>query len=117
MRKKPRTGYLVVRFMKYTYIILIFILSQSSVVADDKYTNNIYTSVTLLYWCTYKEVPKNKKDISKVTNIDEPNKNITISFNDWLSELTYRTNDNVMVIANGNRTSTSNCDSIEIIKK
>ena len=102
--------------MKYFCAFLIFVLYQPPVVADDKYTNDIYTAVTLLYWCIYREAPKNENDISRVTNIDEPNENITIHFNDWISELSYTVNGDVMKIKNGNTTSTSNCNSVEIVE-
>lgn len=103
--------------MKYLSAILIFILSLGPVAADEEYTDMIYTSVTLLYWCIYKDVPKNKKEISKVTNIDEPNDKITIEFDEWLRSLSYKIDGKVMTITKGQSTSTSNCDSVEIIKK
>ena len=103
--------------MKYLSAILIFILSQGPVVANEEYTDMIYTSVTLLYWCIYKDVPRNKKEISKVTNPDKPDNKITIEFDEWLRSLSYKIDGDVMTITNGQTTSTSNCDSVEIIKK
>ena len=103
--------------MKYIYTLLILILTQSSVYADDEYTDNIYSSVTILYWCLYKDIPKNKSDISKVTDIDEPNKNITMDFDEWLKTLNYKIEDDVMIIKSGNITSKSKCETVEIIKK
>ena len=114
--------------MKYLYTLLIFMLSFSSALADDKYTNNIYTSYTLLYWCTYKEVPTSKDDIAKVTNVDYPDEDITIDLDDWLKSLSYEINGDVMTIIKESTvltdrnyqttltsTSSSNCNSIEVI--
>ena len=103
--------------MKYILAILIFITSLSPSVADEEYTNMIYTSVTLLYWCIYKDTPKNRTDISKVTDLDEPNKNITIGFNEWLSTLSYKIENEVMIITRKNTISKSNCASVQIIEK
>ena len=103
--------------MKYLSAILIIIIFLSPVAADEEYTDMIYTSVTLLYWCIYKDVPKNKKEISKVTCLDEPNKKITIGFDEWLSTLSYKIDGDVMTIIRGNTTSKSNCASVEIIEK
>ena len=111
----PRAAQAGVRFMKKLSATIIFILSLSPAAADEEYTDMIYTSVTLLYWCLYNDVPKNKKEISKVTNLDEPNSKITIGFDEWRKNLSYKINDDVMIITKGNTTSKSNCASVEVI--
>ncbi|MEJ2142842.1 MAG: hypothetical protein P8Y24_10905 [Gammaproteobacteria bacterium] len=86
--------------MKYWFTLFLLLSSFSVVSADDRFTENIYTSVTLLYWCTYKKVPVNKEDIAKVAEIDFSNPKITIDLDEWLSLLSYEINGDVLTIIN-----------------
>jgi len=103
--------------MKISTAVSALILSINPVVADEEYTDMVYTSVTLLYWCVYKEVPKNEIDISKVTNLDEPNNKITVGFNKWLKTVSYTIDGDEMIITKGTTTSKSDCASVQMIEK
>jgi hypothetical protein len=94
--------------------------------ADDKYTNNFYTSATFLYWCTYKNIPTSKKDITKLVDIGSARKELTINLDDWLSALAYETNGDKLTIINKSKvvtggqfhstltsTSSTNCDQMK----
>lgn len=107
-----------VRFMRNLLsAIVLCALAPYPVSADEQYTDIIYTSVTMLYWCTHKEMPKNKSDISKVTNIDEPNEQITKEFDEWLGSISWKIDGEVLKIVRGSTTSISNCASVEVIEK
>lgn len=77
---------------------MIYVFSYSIVLADDEYTTNIYTSATLLYWCTYNQVPTSKGDIAKVTTINYADSRLTIDLDDWLELFSYEINGYVMTI-------------------
>ena len=116
--------------MKYLHTLFLFTFSLLSAFADDDYTNNLYTSATLSYWCAYKELPSSKEEIAKVTKIKDHDANITIDFEDWLKTLSYEINGDVLTIIRKSRSmakqnsqvtvttkSSSNCGLAEILKK
>ena len=78
-------------------------LSCSSGIADD-HTKDMYISATLLYWCTYKEVPASKDEIAKVTNIFDSEPDITQDLDDWLKSFSYEINGDVMTIIEESKT-------------
>lgn len=109
----------------YTLLVCMFLL-PALVSADDKYTNNFYTSATFLYWCTYKKIPTKKNDITKLVDISSAKKELTINLNDWLSVLAYETNGDKLTIINKSKvvtggqfhstltsTSSTNCNRIK----
>ena len=90
--------------MRYLYTALVFMLSFSSGIADDEYIKDMYISATLLYWCTYKEVPTSKDEIAKVTNIFDSEPDIATGLDDWLKSFSYEMNDDVMTIIEKSKT-------------
>lgn len=90
--------------MKYLYTLFVFMLSFSSGIADDDYTNDMYISVTLLYWCTYKEVPSSKEEIAKVVDIYDSEQDLTMDLDDWLKSLSYEINGDEMTIIEKSKT-------------
>lgn len=112
--------------MKYLNVLLIFLLTTSTVSADDYYTWKVYTSVTLLYWCTYKKMPTSKEDILTVTDIDFTSPKMTQDYYDWLMSLSYEIEDGELsiiteskAISDGTNNSTlvskssTNCDALK----
>lgn len=83
---------------KSLLLFLLFLWVTPFVSAGDFYTHKIYTSVTLLYWCTYKEVPVSKVQIAKVARVDSSNPKYTIDLDKWLSTLSYEINGEVLTI-------------------
>ena len=112
------------RLTNYFFTLLVgMFLLPVLVSADDKYTNNFYTSATFLYWCSYGKIPTSKKDITKLVDISSAEKKLTVNLDDWLSALAYETNGNKLTIINKSKvvtggqfhstltsTSSTNCD-------
>ena len=103
----------------YTLFVCMFLL-PALVSADDKYTNNFYTSATFLYWCTYKKIPTEKNDITRLVDISSAEKKLTINLDDWLSALTYEILINKSKVVTGGQfhstltsTSSTNCNRIK----
>lgn len=100
-------------------IVSWFVISP--IFANDTYSNMVYTASSFMYWCEFKEVPESSDDLAKVTNINEPNQQITISPETWFSSVKMNVKgEELQVIRtseNGKSTSTSNCGSFEIKPK
>ena len=103
--------------MKYLSIFIIFILSLSTVFASELYTNKIYTSVTLLYWCTYKEMPSSKEDIAKIADISGTNSKLKIDFDEWLESVSYEINGDELSIINDSKGITGGTYQSSVISK
>ena len=103
--------------MKYLNALLIFLLVTTTVSADDYHTRKVYTSVTLLYWCTYKEMPTSKEDILTVTDIDFSSPKLTLDYYDWLMSLSYEIEDGELSIINESKVITDGINNSTVITK
>lgn len=103
--------------MKYLNTLLTLFLITSPVTADDYKTSKLYTSVTLLYWCTYKEMPTSKEDILTVTDIDFSSQEITLDYYDWLMSLSYEIEDGELSIINESKVITDGINNSTVITK
>lgn len=93
--------------MKILLILIIFIQHVSLASANERQTNNLYTSVTLLYWCTYKEMPTGNEDILKISDIFSTESELSIGFDDWINSVSYEIKGNELVIINSSKTISS----------
>jgi len=102
--------------MKIILASTIIFLCASSANADDDYSHMVYTATSFMYWCKFKEIPKNVGDFAKVTDVNDPNK--------WFNTVQFKIDEEKLkvirifdVIENGKTTtkrtsiSTSNCES------
>ena len=112
-------------------LFIIFILATSPVLANERYTDNVYTGAVFSYWCTYKEVPTSKIEISRIENghlLDtDIDKDLELEFDIWLDSVSYRINGNKLTLIKQSKVfasdkfqttltseSSSNCKSLEL---
>ena len=70
--------------------------------ADENYTDTVYTAATILYWCTYKNIPTGKKDISKLSKgylLDiEVDPDLDLDFDIWMDSISYRIDNDELIL-------------------
>ena len=123
-----------VKEMNRQLILSFFILVTSSVIANERYTDNVYTGAVFSYWCTYKKVPTSKIEISKIENghlLDtDIDRDLELEFDIWLDAVSYRINGNKLTLIKQSKViasdkfqstitskSTANCDSNKRVNK
>lgn len=92
----------ILKMIKPKYSFLLSLLLSMPVSAADRYTDSVYTSATILYWCTYKKIPSSKKDLSKLSKgylLDtEIDPELELDYNIWLDSLSYNIENNELVL-------------------
>ena len=68
---------------------LLVAVMSFGVVADDDYSDIVFTAVAFMYWCTYHEVPRSVEDFAKVTDMDHADPRITLDPNKWLKSVQF----------------------------
>lgn len=98
--------------------------------ADEDYSHMVYTATAFMHWCEYKAVPKSIADFEKVTDVNDHDPRITLDPDQWFRSVQFKVEGNKLKIirvvevkqsdkVSTKRTSisTSNCASVEVIKK
>ncbi len=76
--------------MRNLYALSLTFLAFSSAKASDDYSNMVYTTAAFNYWCKYSKVPHNVNDFAKVTDVNDPNLNITMTPDDWFNTVQFQ---------------------------
>lgn len=110
--------------MKVIILFLASFILSTNLLANDEYSDMAYTGAIFLYWCTYHEIPQNVVDLAKVTNVNDQNPKLTLPLEKWLKTLQFKiVGRKLQVLRKVERSgvettvkSTSNCESMEVIK-
>ena len=78
-----------------------------AVIADDRYTDTIYTAAVFSYWCEYKKLPKSNEQLTEIEKgylVDtEANTNLELDYETWLEAVSYNIDGNELTLIKQSR--------------